>query len=247
VNPPNLRLLTVGRSGNGKTQGMLSWARHPETSPVHVLSLDRRVALLDRTENVTYDIFDASMGYLALDNKLAEYKTKRSLPFKTLLVCGLTALLDLLIVEGGNLLQKISEKGQKIGSLYIPGPRDYLYASEAIRQIFYNGLFQFNCNVIVEANVANAYDSAGNVKGDRILATDKIAEKIPTFFDEIWEFDKRLDTVVSKPPHYEVAFSGSLGRTGFEHLQKANRIEWTGKDLWETLFGDTRGNKDSRS
>lgn len=61
------QILSVGRSGHGKTLGILSWANHEETKPVHVLSLDRRTYLLGNTPGVTFDTFnarDSSLGRL---------------------------------------------------------------------------------------------------------------------------------------------------------------------------------------
>ncbi|KKL51793.1 hypothetical protein LCGC14_2291980, partial [marine sediment metagenome] len=180
----NHQILTVGRSGHGKTLGALSWAT---LGPMHVLSLDRRTAILKDRENVTFDVFSPRDGYIKVDQKLESYlKLGNKLPFKTLGLFGVTALIDFLTVDSGKLLGAMSDSdkksfstGQKIGSLYLPGWADYNYVSEALRQIFYNGLFLLPCNIIVEANVVNAYDMNGKISGDKILATDKVAEKIP--------------------------------------------------------------------
>lgn len=237
----NTQILTVGRSGHGKTLALLSLANHEETSPVHVLSLDRRIALLQDRKNLTYDLFNTREGWIKVDNKLSSYlDAGDNLPFKTLMLCGITSLLDFLVVDVGNILaisksDDDKQYGQRIGNLYIPGMRDYLYVSEAMRQIFYNGLFQIPCNIIVEANIANSYDSKGNVDGDRILASDKVAEKIPTFFDEIWAFQKKLSVVETNQPNWKVWFRGSLARTSFSQLEKEGGFDITNKDFYEEI------------
>ena len=240
---PNHQILTVGRSGHGKSLGVLSWAEQEETSPVHILSLDRRIKLLENKKNVTFDSFSPRDGYIKVDNKLQSYlDLGDKLPFKTLCLFGITALIDFLIVDSGNLLGKMSKAdkksfstGQTIGSLYLPGWADHNYVSEALRQIFYNGLFQLPCNIIVEANVVNAYDSKGNIKGDKILATDKVAEKIPTFFDEIWEFEKSLSANIQNKPKWKVWFRGSLARTSYPKLLEQGSIDFTDKNLYKEV------------
>lgn len=242
----NHQILTVGRSGHGKTLGALSWST---LGSMHVLSLDRRTAILKDRENITFDTFSPRDGYVKVDQKLESYlNLGDNLPFKTLGIFGVTALIDFLMIDSGKLLGEMDTSdikefsiGKKMGRLYIPGWADYNYVSEALRQIFYNGLFLLPCNIIVEANVVNAYDMKGQVKGDKILATDKVAEKIPTFFDEIWEFDKTLSVNVQNKPKWKCWFRGSLARTSYPKLLEQGSIDFTDKNLYQeinTVLGD---------
>lgn len=236
----NHQILTVGRSGHGKTLGMLSWA---SLGPMHVLSLDRRTAILKNRPNVTFDTFSPREGYIEVDKKLEQYLNMgNKLPFRTLGLFGITALIDFLIVDSAKLLDNMdaSDKkgfsvGKKMGSLYLPGWADHHYVSEALRQIFYNGLFLLPCNIIVEANVVNAYDLKGAISGDKILATDKVSEKIPTFFDEVWEFKKKMSIIVENKPMWNVWFRGSLARTSYSALLEKGFIDFTDKNLYEEI------------
>ncbi len=98
-------------------------------------------------------------------------------------------------------------------------------------------------NVIVTAHVVDRYgkpmgangkvDSYAEsvVIGQKLSLRDKIGANVPSYFDHIFEFDKRE---VGDSVKYFVRFRSSLARTSFEKLPDG-WIDITGKDFYQYL------------
>jgi len=232
----NWRILFVGRSGSGKSRAAASFP-----GPRYCYDLDGRIGSL-RGIDIDYDQFKEEFGFIAIDKKMEEHRNlakANKYPYKTTLYSSVTSTMKYLLLDSIKLIGEDQEKegkGQMIGRLRIPGPRHYLFVSEAMSQIFDNGLHYFPGNVIVEAHVVNAYNSSGEVNGTRILATDKLSEYIPTKFDEVWEFSKVESSVETVSPRYWVSFDGNLARTTREPLRNLRKMEITNANFYEKLL-----------
>lgn len=243
---PYIHVLSVGRSGSGKSYQALQWEVENGVRPkTYVAVLDHRFGQLRGLENVEYDRFSSIEQ---LDKSIEELKnialTKpENFPYRNYLFCGLTAWIDLAILDivkllgftrskGGN----TTEKGHKIGSTVIPDQEHYLGVTEATRQLYYNGLCYFPCNLFLEAHIVNAYSKDGTVNGTRVLATDKISEKVPGFFDETWEFICTERAMAHAKPIYSVKFRSDLAKTCFEKFPVIQQLE-DGKSLYDSVKG----------
>lgn len=243
-----LHVLKIGRSGSGKTKTGLDFIKGIGGKN-YAFILDNRVGLFREFAKknpqfeLEIDIFQSSYNTLASRvDQLVDIakKSPDKFPYKNILFCGITSLIDLLVLDSLR-LQGASEgvqdktKGHWIGNKKIPDMSHYLFVSEAVRSLFYDGLFHFPCNLFVEAHVVNDYDSQGNVSGRKVLATDKIAEKLPGYFDETWEYICEDSTIPGRPPNYKVRFRSSIAKTAIPKGDGnlPNEIDVTDKDFFE--------------
>ena len=225
------RYLFLGRSGSGKSIAAAGWKG--VDAKKYLFSLDGRISNLAKYD-IDYDIY---RSFQEMDKKIEELQ--RSCPYAVVMVCGISGLCDALISEAIKLLgftaARKEQKRHTIGKVSLPDFEHWNYQSEAIRQLCYNGLFTLPCDIILEGHLVNAYDVKGNVSGERLLSTDKLAEKIPGYFDEVWTFEK-VSISPTTGDEYFVNFKGGRARTSstFTAAQPA-RLNITGRSLCRVL------------
>ncbi len=221
------RYLFLGRSGSGKSTAAAQWRGDCKK---YLFSLDGRVANLRHYPNIEFDSYKSTDGFSAIDRKIESLQ--KSCPFEVVMFSGISGLLDCLIHEAITTLKLKNRRLHQIGNVVIPDLEHHLYVSTAVNHILYKGLFTLPCDVILEGHIVNAYDSQGNITGNKLLSTDKLAEKIPSYFDEVWEFYK-TSMIKAQPPDFFVNFSSSVARTSRTNLPQ--RMNITKSSLWEKI------------
>lgn len=140
----------------------------------------------------------------------------------------------------------------KIGEAILGQKQDHNYAAQCMLNIIYDNLKTFNCNVFVSTHLKDKTIASPTQEdperiitvGQTITAPGQLTIEIPSWFDEVWEFE--IDASVnSSPPRRFVTFQGKFAHTSFGDLgyrdQKGNwvnthRLEITDKSLYEVLL-----------
>ena len=217
----HLRLLFSGRSGVGKTLAGMSFP-----GKKYLLSLDGRLANLAGMD-IDYDAFNDTDGWAkvgpVLDRRVRE-------GYQLYHIAGLTGMIDTFVEDSLNFIgdrdAAKGKKGKQIGQFRMTGIEHYGYINEAIRQIM-NVFLGMPAIVILEAHIVDDYDDKGKVKGERLLATAKLEQKIPSKFDDVWVFSTKPNIVAGQPPNYKCTFRSAQARTSFAKMPDS--IEWTAK------------------
>ena len=221
--------LFVGRKGCGK-----SWAASTFPKPLLVIDIDRRIQSMRGIEGVEYIQFK-KFNFEELQDtfyQLSLQVDKGIYKYKTLLFSSTTSLQTFLLEEAIDLIPQ--EGKQQIGKLKMASQRHYLYCSRAVDALILNQLFYFPGNVLLEAHVVTKFNKQGDPVGKALLNTEKIAERIPTFFNEVWEFSKELGASPGVGPSYFVNFKSDIADTAFSQLP-FKRIDITGKKFYPVL------------
>ena len=224
-----IRGLLVGRKGCGKSTAASTFPK-----PMLIIDIDKRIQSLRGVKGVEYIQFK-KLNFEELQEtfyQLSLQVDRGTYKYKTLLFSSTTSLQTFLLEEALILIPQ--EGKQQIGKLKIPGMRHYLYCSEAINQLLLNQLFYFPGNVLLEAHVVTKFNKTGDPVGQMLLNTEKISERIPTFFNEVWEFSKELGASPSVPPRHYVNFKSDIADTAFTQLP-FKQIDITGKKFYPEL------------
>lgn len=238
-----VRALFVGRKGTGKSTAAIQIAR-AMGHKAFIYDIDHRIQSLRGIPDVDYFQPKQGAGFAEVDDVMSYHLDlikRNAYPYGTTLFSSMTSIEALLLRDAVNLMGERrrdkgkGEGGYTLGRLEMTDMPHYKYVSIAIDQLFLNGLFYFPGNVIIEAHIVDDYDSQGNVSGQRILSTPKMAEKIPTYFDEVWEFSKN-DPIGAQPPQYRVRFRSNLADTTYKQLPNGQH-DITGKNFYDCLKG----------
>jgi len=252
--------LFVGPSGAGKTCAIASFA---EQGPMYVFDFDGRMAgmlgqksiLGEYFKNIEYDRYDISKGFLEVDKRLdvlVAQSQSNTLKYKTIVLESLPTMVNS-FMEMAVQLEGVKAAGlpsRLIGGVHMLSPQHYNWASRAFRDLVYNGIRRLsNCNVIVsgwtvdqwgkrvikKSDGTEAVDEYGpkEVIGRKILLTEKLAEEVPGYFDEIYEFDKQNTDLPSKPVKFVCKFRSTIAKTAHENYP--NWIDFTNKSFYGEL------------
>lgn len=253
--------LFVGPSGAGKTCAIASFA---EQGPMYVFDFDGRMAgmlgqksvLGEYFKNIEYDRYDISKGFLEVDKRLdvlVAQSQSNTLKYKTIVLESLPTMVNS-FMEMAVQLEGVKAAGlpsRLIGGVHMLSPQHYNWASRAFRDLVYNGIRRLsNCNVIVsgwtvdqwgkrvikKSDGTESVDEYGpkEVIGRKILLTEKLAEEVPGYFDEIYEFDKQNTDLPSKPVKFVCKFRSTIAKTAHENYP--NWIDFTNKSFYGELI-----------
>jgi hypothetical protein len=245
--------LFIGRSGSGKSAAAYSYPK-----PLHVLDLDGRirgglVPWIDR-KGISYDYFPPKPPKGTVFDALNQYFDTLSILFKNRQSDLATLVLDSATWQANDLLLDAiplthaggpgESKGKSIGTMQIGGPSDYMFQSTGmIQTIAYLKSLPIP-NIIVTAHVVNRWgkrkDESGKILdpfgpseviGEQLSLTDKLAETLPSSFDNIFRFEK-VDNGYSLKFYFEG--EGELARNTFNLGYP--RIEITKTDFYQSLM-----------
>ena len=250
--------LFIGRSGSGKSAAAYSYPK-----PMKVFDLDGRIrgGLLPWIERKGLDyeyyppkpdkgtVFDKLNGDFEALHVMC--KTGQNY-YKTIVLDSITwATIDLLLdaiplTHAGN---SSDGRGKNIGTMQIAGPSDYQFQSTGTYQIiaFLKSLpIQ---NIIVTAHVVGRWgkrkDANGKIidpygpselLGEQLALTDKLAESVPSSFDNVFRFEKE-DTGSGVKFFFES--QGELARSSYPELGY-QRTDVTGKDFYQLLMSKVK-------
>lgn len=226
-------MLVVGRHGSGKTCANFSFP-----GKTYVFDMDHRIkggaqSLLwlgnDKLGEIDYDTYDVVKGFTAINNKMEELLNKAktfNCPYKNVLFESIGALTKLLALDSKEL--RGVEKGKKRGALRFLSPDDYNYVSAAMSEIIFEfalPMSSYGINVIFSGWIVDKWGKPINAEGipiagteyapnvivgEKLLATDKLAEEIPGYFNEVYYF--RKEAGLGNKPKYTVEFNGTFAR-----------------------------------
>jgi|ERR1700741_557585 len=139
----------------------------------------------------------------------------------------------------------------KIGEAVLGQKQDYNYAATCMLNVIYDNLKTFACNLFVSTHIKDKTVSSPTpedperviVTGETITAPGQLTIEIPSWFDEVWEFQVDV-TNKALPPKRFVVFQGKWGRTSFRGLGQYNekgvwtpthKFDITDKALYQVL------------
>lgn len=252
--------LFVGPSGAGKTCAIASYA---VLGPMYIFDFDGRMAgmlgqksvLGEHFKNIEFDRYDISKGFMEVDKRLdvlVSQAQKRELPYKTIVLESLPTMINSFL-EMAVQLEGVKSAGlpsRLVGGVRMLSPQHYNWASRAFRDLVYNGLRRLvGCNVIVSgwtvdqwgkriikrADGSEGVDEYGpkEVIGRKLLLTEKIAEEVPGYFDEVYEFDKQDTGLPSQPVKFICKFRSTIAKTA--HEKYPNWMDFTNKSFHAEL------------
>ena len=239
--------LFIGRSGSGKSAAAYSFPH-----PIKVLDLDGRIrgGLVPWVERkgIDYDYFppkDKTTVFQRLNDSFAALdvmlRTSVGVPYKTLVLDSITwEVIDLLLdaIPLTHAPSNQGERGRTLGTLQMAGPEDYKFQSTGTYQtIAYLKTLPIP-NIIVTAHIVNKFAKDKNDKygpnvivGEQLSLTDKLAENVPSSFDNVFRFEKE-DTGSAVKFFFEA--QGELARNALNiHYGK---FEITGKDFYKEMM-----------
>lgn len=168
---------------------------------------------------------------------------------------GTTSMRRFFINESMNRNLNTSGKGStlkhfQIGEAVLGGKPDHLYAGVCMANIIYDILKTFKCNVFLSTHLTDKFIPAPTQEdpdrvvsiGETITAPGQLQNEIPSWFNEVWEFEKDA-SIKSSPPVYSVIFQGKWARTSFRELGEMKDGKWvkrykldiSNKPLYEVL------------
>lgn len=250
--------LFIGRSGSGKSAAAYSFP-HDENGIMKILDLDGRirgglVPWINRKfidfqqfppKPETGTTFDALNEYYASLQVLLKVGQAR---VKTIVQDSATWTADNLLLDALPLTHKKNDtggdSGRKLGSMNMAGPSDYGFQSTGMLQMV-AFLRSLNVpNVIVTAHTVQRWGRLKDVNGkvidpygptqvvgESLALTDKLAEKLPSSFDNVFRFEKE-DT--NSAVRFLVSCDGELARNTFG-IPYGN-YDITGKDFYKWLM-----------
>lgn len=252
--------LFVGPSGAGKTCAIASYAA---LGPMYIFDFDGRMAgmlgqksiLGEFFKNIEYDRYDISKGFMEVDKRLDSLVAQaqnRDLKYKTIVLESLPTMINSFL-EMAVQLEGVKSAGlpsRLVGGVRMLSPQHYNWASRAFRDLVYNGLRRLiGCNVIVSgwtvdqwgkriikrADGSEGIDEYGpkEVIGRKLLLTEKIAEEVPGYFDEVYEFDKQETGLPSQPVKFICKFRSTIAKTAHENYP--NWMDFTNKSFQAEL------------
>lgn len=142
----------------------------------------------------------------------------------------------------------IGVKHHSLAGVELGQKQDYNYATVCMQNVIYQNLKTFPCNLFISSHIKDKIVASPTtedpdrtiVMGQTITAPGQLAIEMPTWFDEVWEFE--LDaTIRSQTPRRYVMFQSMFGHTSFrlkdEKGNKKHRLEITDKSFYEVIKG----------
>lgn len=148
------------------------------------------------------------------------------------LVDSTTSMRRLFVNESLN-GDKTNVKHHQLSGLSVSQKQDYLYAATAMSNILYDNLKTFRCNLFVSTHLKDKVVASPTqedpervvVVGQTITAPGQLQIEIPTWFDEVWEFESDT-SIKSQPPRRWVVFQGQWARTSLRNLGYQDKDKW---------------------
>lgn len=200
--------LLVGRSGGGKTAAGLSYPK-----PMKVLDLDGRIRggmvpwVNIKDIDYTYIPSKPPVGtvFEIINQELEAIQVLINtgrLNIKTLFVDSLTweatdLLLDAIKLTHAGPNKQGQEAGRRIGTMDMSGPEDFKFQSTGMIQTLAYLKTLPIAHIVASAHIIprwipNPQNKFGDKieSGERVDVTDKLAEKIPSMFDNVYRFER---------------------------------------------------------
>ena len=203
--------LFIGRSGSGKSAAAMSYPH-----PIMVLDTDGRIrggltSWINR-EGIDYTYFptkpERGTTFDALNNAFQVLQVQcrnRECQYQTLILDSLTWEAIGLLLDAIPLTHA-DGKGKSIGTMQMAGPSEYGFQSTGVLQTLAFLKSLPILNIIATAHVVGRWgkqkNAAGEILdpygpnvlvGEQLALTDKLAETVPSMFDNVFRFSKSQD------------------------------------------------------
>lgn len=240
--------LFIGRSGSGKSAAAYSYPH-----PIKVLDTDGRIrggltSWIER-KGIDYTYFpskpEKGTTFDALNNEFGILQVQcrnRECPYQTLVLDSLTwEAIDLLL--DAMPLTHAENKGARMGTMLVSGPDDYRFQSTGVLQTLAFLKSLPIPNIIATAHIVGRYgkrkDSNGKIIdpygpseliGEQLALTDKLAETVPSMFDNVYKFSKD-----DEGKNFRFEAHGELARTTFDKIPHGYQ-DLTKKPFYEEML-----------
>lgn len=253
IKPDSTNLfLFVGPADAGKSFAATSFGLKSKAfggddpRPCYMLELDNRIAAL-RNRPVEYDTFTNEEGAIGVLNRVIALREAcvkmKAAPFHTLILDSATSLGDMAVADS---MDTKTSAGRKIGELKMLTVEDYGYEAETWRQVLWENLIDIKryANVIVTAHETKQYREVKGPPGSPaksvwdgeyklLMHGNKIADKLPTKFDEVYHFMAKEVVVSQKNIRRSVVFQDNLARTSYPKLASSTAsYDISGKEFY---------------
>lgn len=231
--------LIIGKSGCRKSSVGASFPK-----PLYHFDFDNRIAAL-RGMDIDYDTYPRMGGWKRAGDKFTELidagKNSRQ-KYRTVHIASITTILDFFLWEALEHYSKDTTGGFRInrpnnsGTLLMSDMPHYKYVHRALDDLIYNYIHPLSLfyNVLVEAHEQTRFDKEGDPIGDEVLATPAISQRLPTTFNETWQFKFKKARSPQEKDSYVIWFrNNDLAKTTFRSLPDS--LDFTGK---ESVFYD---------
>lgn len=238
--------LIVGESSTGKDCLIASFPK-----PMLILDSDLRKGIMsakkwigeEEFKKIEIKQFPPSKGFSDYDKELlalgAQF-TNNINPYKTIVINSITTLDRILMTDAfdflsGNVVGPKDAQGKLVGKvLRLSGPSDYKFEKQAFLTIL-DYVRGFPCHVILIAHTVPRYvlkDPSSEYSeriqdGTRISLTERLANDLLVYYDEVYETAKSSDG-----NRFYVSFRSSVARTCYDNLPK-ERMDITGKNFFQ--------------
>ena len=244
-----IHALLIGPSGSGKTAAALSFPGR-----THILDFDDRAKgpllgckwLQEKRLSGEVEINrilrytdKKANGYNEVFRELESLDTRVSKnEVENVILDSTTSMRKFFVDESRDGIGEV--RHHKIGQVELSQKQDYNYAATAITNVIYQNLKTFKCNVFISTHFRDKLIASPTPEepdrvvsaGQTITVPGQLQVEVPSWFDEVWEFQVD-DTIKSSPPRRFVVFQSAFAHTSFQ-LDK-HRLEITDRSLYEIL------------
>jgi len=240
--------LFVGKNGSGKSGAAASFA---ELGPVKLYDLDERargilgikdILGIDNLKKIEVVKVAFEKGWAEFDKLLEMDLVKQKngqFPYKTVILDSAANLQKFLVSDSQRLR---GSKGKSRGAIDFWTPDDYNYCSSGFFAFFYEYARKLGCNFIMTGWMVDRYAkpeatkenadvtyAPNEIVGQKILLTEKLAEEVPGYFDEVYTFEKEEYNGRVK---YFATFESTLAKTCHPALRKKLKLDFTDKSFY---------------
>ena len=234
--------LFVGKSGTRKSSVAASFPK-----PMYSFDFDGRIQAL-RGMDIDYDQYPRTAGWIKAERKfesLLQEAKNGKLKYKTIHVASITTILDFFLWEATTHYEKETTGGLRInrphnsGSKLLRDTPHYKFVHSALDDLLYEYILPLGMvtNVIVEAHEVTEYEKNGDAKGDKVLATPAISERLPTIFNETWQFKFKKSYKEGETDDYRIWFRNrDLAKTTHRELPDSMKITNRENVFYDEMF-----------
>lgn len=233
--------LFLGRPGKGKS---IAAASFPE--PIYIFDNDGRIGGLVnwfKSKNINKDIdYDTyNSGDLAKANKKLE-DLVLNCKYNTVIMDSYTTLADQFLEYSISLRGKDFKGNSTQGKGIIDMPDLGDYKAETSGLAMFMAKFRtIQCKYkILTAHLLlveyfDVVSKSNKILKSVLTAGKKMTEKVPIYFDEIYEFYTQDHTTMGKAPYYKCRTIPEEGSLLKSSLQLPPEIDWTNKNFYDVI------------
>lgn len=240
----------VGESGSGKTPAACSFMEKEGSKRVLNYDFDLRIRGLlgtpwvdkSRVEYIPFPpIMTGKQVFVEFDSKLRLLQQQiatGNCPYDTVVLDSITGFCNSLICDAIPLVASKEKGGKKIGAINFAGMQEYGYEATGTDSVLSFLRSLPIKNFIVTAHLVDKFGkidpdkpfSPTEVIGEQIMLRNKIAARLPIYFDHIFVMKTKM---INGTKRFFVEFRGELARTTFSKLPDS--VEITGKNFYEWM------------